>query len=658
MKHTLTRGGFSVLKRLDSTITTQLLFVSVLICSSGADVVIKSNSNAHRASQYAIVKWNKRVVWCGHNLCSGWAEWKFPGPTGTYKASFELEAKGYGSTPWKWIIGGQSKSGNSKQACHCSDCWPLYWQDLGTFTIQNGSIIRWEASNSFACGISGPGSYAAWTQIKFVSTGTGPQCGNGKCESGEDCSNCEQDCGKCGPTCGNGQCESGEDCKNCEQDCGTCDAECGNGKCESGEGCATCPKDCGECPSVDAFSKIEAENYSDQSGTRKVACSEGGENIGHASSGDWIMFKNVEFGSGANTIDARVACGEGSGTVDIVIDNLGGTTLGTVSTSSTGGWQTWQTTSAKLSKVTGKHDLYLKWTGGAVNLNWIQFAMSDNPVDPVCGNGTCENGEDWANCEQDCGKCEAECGNGTCEDGESCGSCPNDCGECETVDAFSTIEAESYSDQSGTQKTSCTEGGENIGYAADGDWLLFRDVDFGDGAGAVVVRVAGETGGALAISIDARDATPLGTVNTPATGGWQDWETVKADIRKTSGTHDLYVVFADNAVNLNWLKFSSGDATPTVEPARVVPGTVALRLDGGTLHISNRKGTPRTSSVHRLSGERVARLRTGAAAMPLNLLLPAYSRGVYVIMVTNPDGSRQSIKIASGARSAGAGADR
>ena len=46
------------------------------------------------------------------------------------------------------------------------------------------------------------------------------------------------------------------------------------------------------------------------------------------------------------------------------------------------------------------------------------------PKGPVCGNGSCEGGENCAGCPQDCGGC---CGNGACDHGETCGSCSKDC---------------------------------------------------------------------------------------------------------------------------------------------------------------------------------------------------------------------------------------
>lgn len=47
----------------------------------------------------------------------------------------------------------------------------------------------------------------------------------------------------------NGTCESGlgENCSNCEEDCGEC-SECGDDICQGDETCSGCPNDCGVCP--------------------------------------------------------------------------------------------------------------------------------------------------------------------------------------------------------------------------------------------------------------------------------------------------------------------------------------------------------------------------------------------------------------------------
>jgi len=79
------------------------------------------------------------------------------------------------------------------------------------------------------------------------SSSTGPQCGNGKCESGEYSSNCPSDCPTTSGCNYNGTCESskGETPQNCS-DCYpamTCNS---NGTCEAakGETASNCPSDC------------------------------------------------------------------------------------------------------------------------------------------------------------------------------------------------------------------------------------------------------------------------------------------------------------------------------------------------------------------------------------------------------------------------------
>ncbi len=64
-----------------------------------------------------------------------------------------------------------------------------------------------------------------------VNNGSGEVCGNGVCGTGENVSNCAQDCGGGGETCGNGVCGSGENTSNCPSDCGEgpdCSADAGD----------------------------------------------------------------------------------------------------------------------------------------------------------------------------------------------------------------------------------------------------------------------------------------------------------------------------------------------------------------------------------------------------------------------------------------------
>jgi hypothetical protein len=133
-------------------------------------------------------------------------------------------------------------------------------------------------------------------------------------------------------------------------------------------------------------------------------------------------------------------------------------------------------------------------------------------------------------------------------------------------DAYGTIQAESYDGQSGTatETTSDTGGGQNIGSLANGDWALYKGVDFGSTAARqfsarVASGAAGGVSGLVEVRLDSRTAAPVGSFSIAGTGGWQSWRTVPANISSVTGTHDVYLTFTSGQpadfVNLNWFTF-------------------------------------------------------------------------------------------------------
>ncbi|HEX2926445.1 MAG TPA: carbohydrate-binding protein [Ruminiclostridium sp.] len=127
----------------------------------------------------------------------------------------------------------------------------------------------------------------------------------------------------------------------------------------------------------DAFTKLEAESYDDQSGTQNGSCSEGGESLGYIENGDYAVYKNVNFGNGAGSFLARVSSATNGGNIEIRLDSPTGTLAGTCPVTGTGDWQNWADVKCNVSGVTGKHDVYLKFTGDSgylFNINWFTFA--------------------------------------------------------------------------------------------------------------------------------------------------------------------------------------------------------------------------------------------------------------------------------------------
>ncbi|MEU2737874.1 glycoside hydrolase family 16 protein [Streptomyces sp. NPDC007095] len=133
----------------------------------------------------------------------------------------------------------------------------------------------------------------------------------------------------------------------------------------------------------DAYSAIQAESYDSQSGTSTETTTDtgGGQDIGSLASGDWALYKDVNFGSTAATqFYARVASGAASGVsglVEVRLDSRTSTPIGSFAVGNTGGWQSWRTVPANITGVTGTHDVYLTFTSGQpadfVNVNWFDF---------------------------------------------------------------------------------------------------------------------------------------------------------------------------------------------------------------------------------------------------------------------------------------------
>jgi len=131
----------------------------------------------------------------------------------------------------------------------------------------------------------------------------------------------------------------------------------------------------------------------------------------------------------------------------------------------------------------------------------------------------------------------------------------------EPISAFSQIEAESYNTQSGIQTESCTEGGEDVGYIENGDYAVYKNIDFDKGATSFKARVSSATnGGNIEIRLDSITGTLAGTCPVTATGGWQTWADATCNVSGVSGKHDVYLKFIGESgylFNLNWFKFGT-----------------------------------------------------------------------------------------------------
>jgi endoglucanase len=273
--------------------------------------------------------------------------------------------------------------------------------------------------------------------------------------------------------------------------------------------------------------RIEAENYTNMYGVQKEGTIDvgGAQDVGYIDNGDWMDYSVNVSSAGTYAINLRLASPNGG---QLQIKNSAGTVLATVSVPNTGGYQNWQTVSTNVTLAAGTQTIRIYSTSNGWNINWWEIAGAGSSTTTTSGGGTTH------------------------------------------------IEAENYANMNGVLKEGTTDagGGQDVGYIDYGDWMDYNVNVSASGTYAVNLRVASPTGGQLQIKNSA--GTVLATVNVPATGGWQNWQTISTNISLSAGGQTVRVYSTSNGWNFNWWEISGGSGTvsaASVGRAEVVSST-------------------------------------------------------------------------------------
>jgi beta-xylosidase len=125
---------------------------------------------------------------------------------------------------------------------------------------------------------------------------------------------------------------------------------------------------------LNPFTKVKAATIAWQEGIETTADSVTGNiYVTDIGNGDYIKVRNVDFGKGAKSFEARVASlTEGSG-IEVRIDSRTGTLIGRCAVKNTGSLQKWTIVACEMQKVGGVHDVYFIFVGKGdklFNLEW------------------------------------------------------------------------------------------------------------------------------------------------------------------------------------------------------------------------------------------------------------------------------------------------
>ena len=122
-----------------------------------------------------------------------------------------------------------------------------------------------------------------------------------------------------------------------------------------------------------------------------------------------------------------------------------------------------------------------------------------------------------------------------------------------------TIQAENFCEMSGIQleNTSDTNGGQNVGYIDNGDWMTYAVTVPTTGSYRVSYRVASLNGGGV-IGLEQAGGTPtFGDIAVASTGGWQNWQTISHVVQLSAGTQRIALSARSGGFNVNWLRIES-----------------------------------------------------------------------------------------------------
>jgi len=113
----------------------------------------------------------------------------------------------------------------------------------------------------------------------------------------------------------------------------------------------------------------------------------------------------------------------------------------------------------------------------------------------------------------------------------------------------------------------CTEGGQNIGYTANGEWLEYTVNVTSAGLYKIEARVASQTGGSFTIDIPGTGTTSA--FNVGNTGGWQNWQTVTLNNVNLTAGQKIIKLNISGEFNLNYVNFTKASTPPPTGPVIV-----------------------------------------------------------------------------------------
>jgi hypothetical protein len=200
------------------------------------------------------------------------------------------------------------------------------------------------------------------------------------------------------------------------------------------------------------------------------------------------------------------------------------------------------------------------------------------------------------------------------------------------------VEAENWTAMSGVLTENCSDTGGtlDVGWIDKGDWMDYALNVGSSGSYKLNLRIATPYSGAQLV-VKNKSGIILSTVNLPATGGFQKWQTVSVPVNLIEGADTLRIESSSTAGwNINWVELVGATATNQLPTANAGNDqTITLPVSSTTLSGSGTDpdGTIATYAWTQVSGPNATITSPAAASTTISGL----TQGIYTFRLTVTD---------------------